>query len=56
MATIGKKDKHPDKGKKKTGALKGKTRPKIKDEVCVIEDVVLTERLYWCDDECCCLM
>ncbi len=57
MAITGKKNKDSDKSKKKLSTpSKGRSRPKVKDEVCVINDVVLTERVYCCDDECCCLM
>ncbi len=45
-----------EKGKKKIGiSSKVRAKPKVKDEVCVIDDVLLTEQRYCCDDECCCL-
>lgn len=57
MATTRKKAKAADKGKKKISTpSEGRSRPKVKDEVCIIADVALTEELYCCDDECCCLM
>ncbi len=57
MAITGKKNKLAEKSKKKVSdPSKGRSRPKVKDEVCLIDGVVLTERLYFFDDECCCLM
>ena len=58
MATTRKKKEHADKGKKKisNAPSKGRSRPKAKDEVCVIAGAVVTEQLCCCDDECCCLV
>lgn len=56
MSTTRKKSKK-DKDKKKISTRsKGKIRPKVSDEVCVVDDVLFTEQRYCCDDECCCLM
>jgi hypothetical protein len=53
MATMQKKKIHADKGKKKmAGPAKGKGKPKVKDEVCVIADLIRTEELYCCEDRC----
>lgn len=57
MTTTRKKNKSADKGKKKISApSKHASRPEVSDAVCVIDSVVLTEQLYCCDDEYCCLM
>lgn len=57
MAITRKKTKDTDKGKKRISApSKGRSRSKVNDEVCLISDIVLAERLYCCDDECCCLL
>ena len=57
MITKGKKIKGANKGKKKISIpAKGRSKVKEKDEVCLIDDVLITERLYCCDDECCCLI
>jgi hypothetical protein len=55
MTTTRKQGKHADKDKKKIGApSKTRSRPKLKDEVCVLDELVFTERITCCDDECCC--
>jgi hypothetical protein len=57
MITKGKKIKVANKGKKKISIpAKGRSNVKEKDEVCLIDDVLISERLYCCDDECCCLI
>lgn len=55
MITKGKKTKSSNKAKKKI-STPAKSRSKAKDDVCVIDDVLITERLYCCDDECCCVI
>lgn len=57
MIAKGKKINSGGKGKKKiTAPAKARSKPKIKDDVCVLDDVIVTEQLYCCDDECCCLI
>jgi hypothetical protein len=56
MATIPKKGKDAVKGKKKSIPAKGRSKDKAKDDVCVIEELVVEEKTWCCDDECCCLM
>lgn len=56
MATTRKKSELADKGTKKKGApSKARNKTDVKDEVCIFAGAVMTEHLYLCDDECCCL-
>lgn len=55
MATIRKKGSHTGKDKKKNaGFAKGGKKQKAKDDVCVLNEVVMTERLFCCESDCCC--
>ncbi len=56
MITKGKKIKNTSKDKKKSGLPAKGRRAKAKDDVCVLDDVLITEQVYCCEDECCCLI
>ncbi len=45
------------KDKKRTGlGTKGRSKRKADDSVCVLNDILVTEQVYCCDNECCCLL
>ncbi len=55
MITKEKKIKGSKKSKKKI-STPAKSRSKAKDDVCMLDDVLINEQLYCCDDECCCVI
>lgn len=58
MSNTLKKDKNAHKGKKTIRReAKGRAVSKIKDDnVCVIEETLLPARMYFYEEECCCIL